>query len=249
MSENVDKKILWGSSAQTPTEIIQRGDQLNVNPSWFSGIRQTDGYSCCFFVLTALDRMQRDPNLFNGGPLPGDEVQQSVVNATGLDNLRTFIQKGRTEQLTNLEFQTILRDLASQEAQVFTSRTDLPFSYEGMTSGQVAVQAVNRGYGVAIELQNLGHLVFAIGTSQDETTLICWDPLNGQPDNNYPTSLLKRVPADSEHVSMWGGMLLSDRFKQPKSSMSRSPQNLIRFGEEKDMDLLQKIAAFFNSIT
>jgi len=213
-------EIKWGTHDSSPKELIKPSDILNVDPSWFAGIKQTDAYSCAFFVLTGLERMQRDATAFGVGSQSNEEVQSGLVASTGLNKLRSYIQEGRTDQLSVTEFRERLLNVGSKDSKVFTSRDDLPFDRENTRLGLVASDAIKRGYGVGIELHDQGHLVMAIGTSKDGKELICWDPLLGDPDKKHPGSLLRRVRADSDQVMMWGGLQLSEKYKNPKSSLA-----------------------------
>lgn len=208
-------EIKWGDDETVAKEILKQGDTLNVDPSWLAGVRQHDAYSCAYFVLTALDRLQQDKRPV-GTDLTLDEVQSRIVGTQGMDQLREHTQQGREDQLSVSEFRERLLDLGSPDADVFVTRLDLDFAKEGMTPGQIAVEATKRGYGVGVEIRNQGHLVFALGSSADGKELVCWDPLMGSPDVNHPTTMLRRLPADSPQVLMWGGLKLADKFKFPK---------------------------------
>lgn len=211
-------KIIFGDEVtSSPKEILKNNDHLNVNPSWLAGVKQYDGYSCAFFVMTALDRMQKDSTLV-GTNLTNEQVQANLVGISGLDRLREYTQGNREDQLSFSEFQDRLVDFSTPEAEVFISRADFDFANENMTAGQIALEATKLGYGVGVEIRNQGHLVFAIGSSDDGKELICWDPLMGEPDVNHPATMLRRLPANSPQLAMWGGLKLSDKYKVPKIS-------------------------------
>lgn len=250
-----EARIKFGSSSTSSKEQVKTTDRLNVNPDWFAGVEQNDGYSCVFFVLTALSRMQKDKVVSSANQMASDEQQQKIVAAVGLDRLKKYIQEDRTQQLSISEFRQILTEIASPEAQAFTSRADLPFDQENTSPGVIAARAVQRGYGVCVELHNFGHVVFAFGVSEDGRELICWDPFSGKTDPKYPKSKLTRVAVDNPQVMMWGGLLLSDKFKnsKPKDDLNLNRNQTSQppsSGQytEKRANLKDRVTSFFRSL-
>lgn len=226
------REIVWGDGhKQKPRikwaeqtglqEVLHPHDKLLVHPSWFAGVEQNDTYSCAYLVLTALERMQKDTRQFGITGITEEEAQSRVVETHGLDRLLRYIQEDREDPLSVHEFRRQLRDLASQEAKVFTSRVDLSFIEDDMSQGEIAIEALKRGYGVGLEVHNEGHLVLAIGLSSEGGELICWDSLSGNPDINHPTSRLRRLPVDNPEIYIWGGLMLSEKYKSPKAERAQ----------------------------
>lgn len=238
-SNSADKSsgIIFGTEdPDTPRELLHDSDELNIDPSWFNNTRQHDVYSCAYFVMTALQRMQvvkQDESKL----LQGDEMQGNVVNVGGLELLKKYIQEDRTDQLTAHEFRERLTALSNPEAQSFGSRDDFSFDKEDLKIGELTAKIISNDYSVGLDLRNLGHLVLAFGVSRDRTELICWDPLLGTPDIKYPGCLLRRVSIDDPNIYLWGGLKTANSFREPRRHRAlparESHKPMIEFDESE----------------
>jgi hypothetical protein len=236
-------KISFGiEDSDAAREMLHESDELNIDPSWFNDIRQYDAYSCAYFVMTALQRMQAVKQ-DESRSMQVDEMQGNVVNRKGLGLLKKYIQEDRTDQLSAQEFRERLRTMSTPEAQSFGSRSEFAFDKEGLSIGELTAKIISSDYSVGLDLRNLGHLVLAFGISRDRKELICWDPLLGTPDIKYPGCLLRRVKVDDPNIYLWGGLKTADSFREPRRhrvlSGRESHQSQVEFG---DLELDQSSA-------